>query len=42
MLEGIDRQIKAAYRGGNAADDTANLLDANLIDGVVSPEEAGR
>lgn len=40
MLENIDRLEKAFYRVGSAADDTENLLGVNLIDGMVSPEEA--
>lgn len=40
MLDGIDRLERAFYRVGSAVDDTANLLGVNLIDGIVSPEEA--
>ncbi|WP_316977439.1 5-oxoprolinase subunit C family protein [Shumkonia mesophila] len=40
MLDGIERLAAAFYRAGSAADDTANLLGVNLIDGIVSPEEA--
>ncbi len=40
MLDGLDRLERAFYRAGSAVDDTANLLGVNLIDGIVSPEEA--
>ncbi|MDX9859964.1 MAG: biotin-dependent carboxyltransferase family protein [Rhodospirillales bacterium] len=39
MLDGIDGLAKSFYRVGSAADDTANLLGTNLIDGIVSPKE---
>lgn len=40
LLDGIEKLAKAFYRVGSTVDDTANLLGANLIDGIVSSEEA--
>jgi len=40
MLDSIARLMQALYRAGSPVDETMNLLDTNLIDGIVSLEEA--